>query len=131
MFIVCTLCKMVIFLFKKSIFHQQFISFLSKMDFLAKIDYISLAPAQLHLQFKLSLPTYLSFGQKLSQRQSRTADKCVFNLEGNIPLKNIQKVDQNFDRPTDLGGRDPGRGSPRNSFLNRFPKKLWIHQRLN
>ena len=26
------------------------------MDFLAKIDYISLAPAQLHLQFKLSLP---------------------------------------------------------------------------
>ena len=46
---------MVTFLFKKSIFHQ-FISFLSEMDFLAKIDYISLAPAQLHLQFKLSLP---------------------------------------------------------------------------
>ena len=46
------------------------ISFQNGFPFLAKIDYISLAPAQLHLQFKLSLPTYLSLGQKPSQRHN-------------------------------------------------------------
>ena len=63
------------------------------MDFLAKIDYISLAPAQLHLQFKLSLSTYLSSEEKPSQRHNvERPTKFVFNVGVNIPLKRAKRL---------------------------------------